>query len=524
MSRHLLLSALSITLSAAAPIPLTAPIRVVRVHPDEAWVTRMGSLKMETTGGHRFAIHDLPPGLRAEDIKVSAKGPSGTRLGEVSLKSDPMLLKETPEWKQFKTEQDPTQARRSRFDARKEAHKAAEKFLNSLVSAHGEELSRRLGSNLPPAQSLSDLAKVQEIRGAELKQEELELQVEEQELTEAEDRLSKIETQLQNQKRQGPTTTLVELNTTKVGTVVVSLAYRTLTCLWTPAYEARLSPDKKRLELVLMASVKQSTGEDWKGVRLEIATQPGETRLEAPEITAPIFLNLHEGTRHGGSSGVAQAQGRALPSAVFALDGTQDLPSGTEAQRFKVSSTDLPTTLRYLALPRESAEVFQLAEVRPGLEFPLYPQAPIQLLVGSQRLGSQSLDAPPAGEAMLLSFGPAPGLSARLRMVERKKDLVGTFTKERQWSFKERLEVGNGTDAAVEIDVQDRAIRSSTETVKVTLGEGTTQGWKEPKPGLRSWSLTVPPRDFHAVELSTLVRAPLEGHLTNLGDLHLEGN
>ena len=39
-----LLPFVSLCLLAEAPLPLTAPIQRVRLHPDEAWVTRVGRI------------------------------------------------------------------------------------------------------------------------------------------------------------------------------------------------------------------------------------------------------------------------------------------------------------------------------------------------------------------------------------------------------------------------------------------------------------------------------------------------
>lgn len=518
-----LMPCLCLLLPAQDVLPLKTQIRAVRVHPDEAWILREGSLRILEAGTYRLAIADLPSGLTPDDLRVSAKGPGGTRLGELSLKSDPLLLKETKEWKQFQEEKVPLVARRTMYDARKRAHDAAVKFLDSLIKAHQEAVSRRLGSALPPSQSVVDLASVKEQRGAELTAEEWDLQLEEDSLQKEEHRLNAIESQLMNQRRTGPVTALVELSLAKPGLVDLELCQRTKACTWTPVYEARLSPDRRTIELALLASVKQETGEPWEGFRLEVATRPAQARLESPELGGPTFISFQEGPRRGAGTG-ATAGVVTIPSRVYTVDGSQDLPSGSSAQRFTLAVHAQAPTLHYLALPRESRDIFLLADLQPAPGFPLYAGAGLQLMAGSQRLGTQNLALPPAGAPLSLSFGPVPGLQTGLTLLQRKREQVGTFTKEREWTFLERLQVGNGSDQPLQVEVRDRIVRSSTDTVKVELGAATTPGWKESVPGVRTWTLSVPAGESRSVDLATQVRAPLDGRITNFGDLILEGN
>lgn len=100
MRRHLLfsvLSALPTALCAEAPIPLQAPIRSVRVHPEEAWVTRTGIVHLTNSGTHKLKLGQLPSDLKSDDLRIQAKGPEGTRLGEILVGPDRYIAPETPE-------------------------------------------------------------------------------------------------------------------------------------------------------------------------------------------------------------------------------------------------------------------------------------------------------------------------------------------------------------------------------------------------------------------------------------------
>jgi hypothetical protein len=519
-----LLSSLALALSAQAPIPLKTTLSKVTLHPDQSWILRKGIASFEKAGTFRLAISDLPPGLTVDDLQVSARGPSGTRLGEVGLRSDPKEIKETAEYLRFKHDRDALERRMQQEEVGRQALESGKQFLQSLMNAHQAELAKCMGSNLPSSSALLELASAIETRKAELAQQEWALTEEKEAIALDQKQCSDLEQQLRNQRQQAPTTALVEVTITRPGSVEIALNQRSTAASWSPTYEARLSSDRKKVELVLFASITQRTGEDWKDVALEIATREGSTRLDAPSEPQAHFLSFREGHRANGTSQSGSTRSLTIPSLRVALEGTADIPSGSEAQRFKVVAWEQEPTLRYLAMPRESTEVFLSADLKPPASFPLYAQAPLQLLAGTQRLGSQRLSHPTFGQPLSLSFGPYPGLTAQWRLHERKRAEVGTFTKEREWTFVERLEIGNATSESLQIELSDRRITSSTESLTVETDEGTTPGWKDLPNGRRSWTLTVAPSAKQTVELKTRIRAPKEGRVLNVGDLPLEGN
>ena len=48
-------------------------------------------MKVAGAGVHRLALRDLPQGLTLEDVRVAARGPQGSRLGDVSVGAEPRL-------------------------------------------------------------------------------------------------------------------------------------------------------------------------------------------------------------------------------------------------------------------------------------------------------------------------------------------------------------------------------------------------------------------------------------------------
>lgn len=224
-----------------------------------------------------------------------------------------------------------------------------------------------------------------------------------------------------------------------------------------------------------------------------------------------------EATEEAPAQTLEEAQGLAT---TFILDGTKEVPADGEPHRFKVVAKDLAPDLHLLASPRLDATVYQVARFATPSGIPLFPGAAIVQYAGTARLGQTHLVMPTPGQPFELGFGPYRGLRVSYTRIDTKKEQVGTFTKERQWTLKEKFEVANDTAEPVELELQDRILKSTVEALKIAATPDTTPG-EERSPGVRTWTLKLPPKEGATVFLGTIIKAPLEGVLTGLEALRL---
>lgn len=213
------------------------------------------------------------------------------------------------------------------------------------------------------------------------------------------------------------------------------------------------------------------------------------------------------------ASVIEEASGLA---ATFLIDGRKDVPSDGEPHRFKVQGRELAPRMTLLASPRLDATAYLMARFDAPGGLPLFPGAPVLRFAGHQRLGEAPLVVPTAGQPFALGFGPHKSLRVAFQKISRKQEEVGTFTKERQWTVRERIELVNDGAEALEIDVQDRILRSGSDQVKISLLADFTPGWTEPLPGVRSWTLKLGPTERKQLELPFTLRAPKEGMISGL--------
>ena len=547
-----LLTSISCALLAEAPLPLTAPIQRVRLHPDEAWVTRVGRVRMQEPGTHKVVIESLPSGLRIEDLQVSAKGTTGLRLGDLALTSDVRVVTETAEWKRLEVEREALRERRDGLESQAEAVQQEILFLKGLQAAHDKELSARMAYGAPNATAILDFGKNFQTRMAELITGERRRKRELEKLQREDQRIAAEMQKRANERRTAPSRVTVELSSSTQGEAEVELSYRTRNARWKPLYEARLSENRSRLDLLLFASVTQTTGEAWDGVRLEISNARPSRSLAVPSFSggktvtwnkeipppppiivdrdfvpeiAPRELRAQSNVftplaalppvlaQESSASVIEEATGLA---ATFLVDGRKDVPSDGEPHRFKVQGRELTPELTIFTSPRLDPTGYLLARFAAPSGLPLFPGSPVLRFAGNQRLGEAPLTLPTAGQPFALGFGPYKSMRATFQKIDQKQEAVGTFTKERQWTMRERIELANDGTESLEVEVQDRILKPGNDQVKITLLGDFAPSWTEPVPGVRSWKFKLGGKERKQLELPFTVRAPKEGVLSGL--------
>jgi hypothetical protein len=284
-----LLPLFALTLTAADPT-LDAPIRRVRLHPNEAWITRVGTFPCAKAGTFRVKLKDLPAGLTLDDLKIQVKGPSGTRLGNVSVGSSPREIRQTPAWRTLEQEQKSLKAQSAAITAKLIALDETREFLLRLQANPSAGDPNRPAYQPPDANRLLGLARGLESQLADLFQRQGALRKAAAPIDAQLERIDQAMARLKNQEQRSPCDVKVEFSTGEPGTVEIEVQTRTREARWKPSYEVRLSEDKSSLELVCLAVVSQLSGESWKGVEVEIANAQPSRSLDLPALRSKIQL------------------------------------------------------------------------------------------------------------------------------------------------------------------------------------------------------------------------------------------
>ena len=563
MRSLLLLPCLALTLAAQDAASVQAPITSVKLYPDEAWVTRVGRVQA-SAGTRRYRVGGLPAGLTLDDIQVSAKGPAGSHLGDVAISTETGGPADNADLKRNEADRESAQDRIDALQSQIEASQQEAAFLGDARTFQGKDLGTKLATALPNPGTVVAYGQGVQTRVAQLLLQQRKLKRELDKATEAQKRILEAWGRMNSQGETPHSAVEIEVTAAEAGPVLVQVSYRTRQARWTPAYEARLSEDRTKLELALYAAVTQQSGENWEGVRLEVSNARPSRNLGMPRFggalvvgwappipagspvaagsmgavvvtTATMGLNTSvDSVRTAPSAGDMNGLAFLAPGVVNAsepnatiqeasgltlalrLEGEKEIPSDGEAHRFRLLDQSIKPDLALVATPRLDTSVYQVARFKTPGTLPVFPGAPLVQYAGSQRLGQAPFLQPAPGQPYQLAFGPYRGLRAAFRSEGLKQETVGTFTKVRQWTLRDRVELSSETGAPVDIEVNDPELRSNQEQVRVVELPETTPGAKEVLPGVRTWTIHLAPEQTSSLTIATQVRTPMDGQVSGL--------
>jgi len=249
-----------------------APIKKVTVYPDQAQVTRVGSLQL-TAGEHTVAFENLPPGAIDASFQVAASGGEGITL--LSLTHTTKEHLETPVQKvaQLERELDSlVKNRKQVVSDRLEGLKQLQEFVTALKNGASHEAAGQVargGINVTQWSAAFDFTRDKTFAlGDSIRQANQELEDIESRVKLVQHELRKLSTVNQRTTR----TVSVGLSLEHANEVELTLEYLVPGASWTPLYDARTEEESDTVNLTYQAEVSQRTGEDWTEVELTLST------------------------------------------------------------------------------------------------------------------------------------------------------------------------------------------------------------------------------------------------------------
>jgi len=149
-----------------------------------------------------------------------------------------------------------------------------------------------------------------------------------------------------------------------------SLSYFVEKAGWYPTYDIRVIDIKHPITMAYKANVYQSSGEDWKDVKLTLSTANPQQDGEKPELPTwylhyltPQFNGVINGSYYNPNvrevtGRVTNESGQPIPFAAIAVRGTRTGVAADANGFFRISIPQNATTLSFSATGMESNEIF----------------------------------------------------------------------------------------------------------------------------------------------------------------------
>ncbi|MEO0039987.1 MAG: hypothetical protein RIS38_935 [Verrucomicrobiota bacterium] len=505
-------------LSAAEIKTDAARVSQVTVYADRAEVVRHLRLRLEP-GEHTLVFDQLPATTDLGQVRVDGSG----AFTLVDIRTETVQLREAADAQVRKL-----QAALKELEVRTQALTQAEGRLAFQKGALDKVLTRLTATGKESANPEMDPAKwaaylefhAQQL--AEIDQATLARQKEREQVRLESDRLNRELDELRGSQRRSRHLAKVNVSVREAGEAEFDLSYLVRGAGWTPSYDMRASTKTRTLAVTYHAQVRQSTGEDWRGVSLRLSTaQPGIAGRE-PKLD-PWFISRLDDRRFKSPERKATEEGEAMSqmhnafeadfadfgksrtrsakvtvgatAATYAIERPADILSDNKPTKVSVAQLSFPSVFRHTCVPKLSPHVYLKTKAVNESDFTLLPGETSVFLDGAF-VATASLDLVPAGQDFWTYLGADQSVTVERKVLNRRSETSGVFgQKTARTVFDQVFKVTNGKNAEVDLVLWDQVPIADHEDIKVVIEEPAyakdTDGLKMNESKFLEWRLPL---------------------------------
>jgi len=240
-------------------------------------------------------------------------------------------------------------------------------------------------------------------------------------------------------------------------------------------------------------------------------------RLESAQRNARAFEGKEPPADH---QWVADDTG--FDYAYVAADTTH-IPSNGQLVSLAVASHAAEVSPRYVAVPRETQDVFRIVAVRNPLQAPLLPGPADVYVGGSYALTSQLATTPPRGR-LELGLGVEQGIKIA-RNVDFEEDTSGLLKRSHELVHTIRVDLTNNLSRTAMVEVRERVPVTVEDSDEVEVETRDVEPpWEEFEPrdptsghgsleGGRVWKVELPAKSERKLRATWLARVPSQHEL-----------
>ena len=331
---------------------------------------------------------------------------------------------------------------------------------------------------------------------------------------------------------------LLRLASPQAGPVKLSVNYISQGAYWNPQYEIRSEGTDTPLRLTTRATLRQTTGVEWKNVKLSLVNGTPTSHNQLPELE-PWFIHLASPANAMKKSGYVVEDDRIVTAmanysveneVAYDADEDESEPVGTgfemESNQFSVSyevatpytirsgqaetlvtltQQQIPAEYQYIAAPNMSPEAYLVARVKDFSQYGLI-SAPATVVFDNMQVGRTYLNAAEQEGTLTVTLGVDPRIIIKR---EEVKDKTGqkflSSTTERTLTYD--LQLKNSKREPIKLEVRDRYPLTTNEAVHVELLQSSGATVDSEK-GYMSWEVELASGESKSLRVSYKVKYP----------------
>ena len=392
--------------------------------------------------------------------------------------------------------------------------------------------------------SVTELAKMMDY----YKLKSLELRTELTAGKEKEDRLNKsigrLESQISEEDRKNTKTSgrlILQLLSPLAGNVVFSVSYLTPTAYWNPIYDLRVDNIIDPMKLLYKAKLVQTSGIDWKQVKLVLSTSVPSQGGNAPILKTWFLrygdpyasfnlarsntiqsnlrgmvagLQLNEAAVTG--YGIAKNKDRAslgdyvsvndnTMNVTFDIDLPYDVPSNGKEQSVVLKEYAVPSHFKYYSVPKLDKDAYLLGEVADWEKLNLLPGEANIIFEGTY-VGKSYIDPNSTQDTLNLTLGRDKRVVVKREKVVDYSSVKFMGSNKKQ-VFTYEITVKNNKKERIQMLLKDQYPISSTREIEEELLESGGADVNKDT-GVLTWKVELAPGESKKYRISYSVKYP----------------
>lgn len=502
-------------------IPST--LRSATVYRSGAELVHTASVRLER-GNNDLVIGDVSNAIDAQSIRISCS--SNVSILSVTFSTD-HLQPETasPFIKKLQDSIAGIKKEQTRLEV-------LGKVANELLDLLGRNKS--IG-NATTGVSVTELTKMMDY----YRQKEVELRTEisgyserSQQLQQLSDRL---DSQIKEDERKNASTAgslVLQVMSPTAGACDLTLSYLTTAAHWEPSYDLSVLNSTDPLHIFYKARVVQTSGIDWKHVKLSLSTSLPSQSGNAPvlktrflrfaeAIVNASFSNVYENRVSGYFKTLSPQDSVAIRGlatisdhvsvndrqmdAVFDMDIPYDIPGNGMEQGVVLKEYQLPCVYQYYAAPGVDKDAYLLGQLTGWEKLNLLP-GEASIMVEGTYIGKSRLDPNAVQDTLSLTLG-------RDKRIVVKKEKITDFSSvkflgsNKKEIFTYQITVRNNKKEKVRLLLKDQyPVSSSKDIEEELLDDGGASVDKDT--GILTWNLELAPGESRSYRISYSIRYP----------------
>ncbi len=340
---------------------------------------------------------------------------------------------------------------------------------------------------------------------------------------------------------------ILQVMAQQVSTADIGISYFTQRAGWIPTYDMRVKSIDNSFKLAYKAAVTQTTGLDWKQVKLTLSTSNPNQGNVYPVLN-PLFLQMYSpqvykemATRSAAanynraqsiqkveldavvtSSNVSEEKddvsdyltlNESQLNTSFEIDLPYDIPSDGKSYSVAIKEEKLNATYKHYAVPKLDKDAFLLAEISNWENLDLLP-GDANIIMDNVYLGKSFIDPNTTMDTLNLSLGRDKRMAVKRVLVkEFSKSKVKGDTKTETFTYE--ITVRNNKSKEASMLLKDQFPISKMKDVVVKLEEKGDAEVNE-ELGTLNWKINLKPGESKKYKFSYSVTYPKDQKIANL--------